>query len=188
MASKRSILKLLTLTFLSFNALADEATNVDSFPIIKELQVTKKDGEFLLKLHQLPGEGYGYAMSVWRDGYILQMEIINGVAPTIIDQATGSPEHIGLLYKEGGHQSTLEILSFQKKRFTKVAGGEIGSNCACVFLEDDRTLSAVDVDHVNVYIKRYKITVRKIIKIDERKIPKHQVEQIRGKCETRSLF
>lgn len=145
--------------------------------------------EFSVQLLDLPDKGAtGFAWSVSRDGYLLSIEIIDGLAPKILGGPASSDNQFGILYKTGANQSVLDLITISNGVFKNLYPGRISSNLACIYSENKGKLIAVSENQGQLFRDNYKANENEVTLIDTIKIPKSKENKVMKECTSKSYF
>lgn len=99
------------------------------FPVVSEIKGGDKDIDTTFKLHDLPGQSLGFALSVWHGEHVSRIKVVDAVSPTLIPNPADSEKYIGLTYREGANSFVLELLN-KKNGDLKTS---FSSNMSCIY-------------------------------------------------------
>ena len=159
------------------------------FPVRAEKPLILDGANYQIRLHDLPGKGTtGFAWSVMRDGYLLKIEVVDGVAPAIVLLPTPHVKGFGILYKAGARQSVLDLVIVSMNGFDNVRPGKISSNLECIYVGEKDTLLAVSENRGQLIIERFLVREATVTTLTTIRVPKSHTQGALKECAAKSYF
>lgn len=166
-----------------------EDTETFTFPVRVEKNLPLNGGNYEIRLHDLPGKGItGFAWSVMRNGYLLKIEVIDGIGPTLASIPNMHMNGFGILYKAGANQSVLDLVILSNGIFDNVRPGQISSNLSCIYAGDTDKLLSVSEHEGQLTIDQFQINEGTLKTLPTIRASKSQKADVLRECAAKSFF
>jgi hypothetical protein len=160
-----------------------------NFPVREMTRLSAGKSQMAIALLDLPGKGTsGFAWAVFRNDYLLKIEVVDGFPVSVVARPTSYEHFVGIAYRAGANQSVFDLLDTSGGEINVVQAGRISSNLGCVYAEGKNVLAAVSEKQGTYFMDRFQVGPRNIVLLGSSKVASRNATDVMKRCSELSYF